>query len=423
MRPAIIVVVVVGLAAAAGTGVMLNSYMGAAEQQAASAPVEAPKPVTLGVLVASGPLEVGKTLDAASFAWEQWPEAAAVAARERGAAVADAAGQAEGQKRFEGAITRIALLKGELFTEEKVARPAGGSVLSVVLTPGYRSMALAVNAIIGAGGMVQPGDKVDVMLTTTLNDIGAGTVDAQGRWRPRLATETILSDVRVLSADRRLTANPAPDVPVPANVSVEVTPEQAELLATASQMGTFTLTMRPLAVSAPVDRSGLPFATDVAVMPNLRAARLGTSAEKLNPRDNPFARAPVPPPAPVAVAAPPPAAQQQGITVYRWTAPTVLPVENGRVLQPGQGAPGTGLPAGSVAPAAPAQPPPVETAPRPAAPAVGVPASPDNQGPAAAPGSPAAAPAAAAAPELTPDEIDELVGGRGTGAITPRGFR
>ena len=99
-------------------------------------------------------------------------------------------------------------------------------------------------------------------------------------------------------------ANPdAPDAPIPTNGTLEVTPAQAERLATALRMGRLTLSLRPLrrdGDAAPP--SGIT--TDLQVVPTHHSAR-GAPAGK----DNPLA---VPP--------------SQGVTIYRWTQPSAVSV-------------------------------------------------------------------------------------------------
>lgn len=338
MRPAFIVVGVAAVAACAATALLIMEYMDAVVPPPAATEASAPVPppvVTVGVLVAAAPLEVGKTLDSTVLEWQQWPEAAATAVGQAGAVIAaDENARAERLRSFEGTVSRVALLKGEVLTEEKVLRPGTGSTLAVVLAPGHRSVTIQVDAISGAGGMIQPGDRVDLMLTA---DVIEAVVDPLAPARPKLATETILTNLKIIGTDRRLTANTAPETPAPATVTVEVTPEQAERIVTAQRMGRFTLAMRPLATGPELERDGLAFTTDFAIMPQLRAARMGISADKLDPRQNPFG------PAPRAMAQSSPgaaaSARPEGVTIYNATAATFVPMVNGRPLPPGTAAP------------------------------------------------------------------------------------
>lgn len=360
MRSSVVVLGAVSLIVAAGTGLLLSSYLEQAPQpQVTQAPVPPPKPRTIGVLVAATALEVGRTIDLATLEWQEWPEDAVRSNQGFGMAASEAE-RAEITKAFDGTVLRVSMVRGEPFTEEKVIRPGGGSVLALVLSPGMRSYTIQVDAINGAGGMAQPGDKVDIMLTGDLTDPGAGSIDpATGRVRPRVYTETILSDVKLISSDRRLNPATGTETPVAGNVTLEVTPEQAERLATATRMGRLQLVVRPLRSGPEPERISPVVTTDVAVAPALQASRRDIPVSKLDARENPF-RVPIQdmPRVPSDVGT---------ITIYRWTAPSTLIVQGGRVLAPGAApgaapAPGTsagvpGLPDGSSpAPDAPAQP-------------------------------------------------------------------
>jgi hypothetical protein len=194
---------------------------------------------------------------------------------------------------------------------------------------------------------------VDIMLTSDLTyDFTDKANPVTGRRLPKVATETIMTNVRVMAADRRLATNPAPDTPPPGNVTLEVTREQAELLVTAARMGRFTLALRPLSGGDDQPRDGLLFATDQAIMVNVRAAEMGTTPAKAGATENPFfipkPAAPPPPPSPPAPPPAPaprgeaPAAAPGGVVIYNGTVPTFVPIVNGRAVPPvGGGQPGS----------------------------------------------------------------------------------
>jgi pilus assembly protein CpaB len=332
MRPAVIIVGAVAFIAAAGTGVLLTHVLNQPPPAVPGAPLAPPKITTLGVLAAAAPEDVGKTLDSAAFQWLKWPEHDARDAATHGAIVADSDGQAAAQKPFEGAIARTPLYKGEMITEDKVAHPDKASVLAVALAPGYRSMTIPVDNVMGAGGMIQPGDHVDLMLTMDITYTGAGTIEVTpkgGRVRPKIATETIMRDLKVIATDRRLTANPDPATPVPGTISLQVTPEQAERLATAKTLGRFNVMMRPLANGKEPAREGFGLTTDVAVVPDFVAAIKGVPVTAIDPKENPFHQATDAfgrPSSAGGSGAPDDGEERQGITVFRFTTPTFVPM-------------------------------------------------------------------------------------------------
>lgn len=315
---------VVGLGAVAvilagGTGLLLVNYMDKVENTPAltAPPPPAPK---LAVLVATADVDVGSVVDS-SLGWQEWPEDNGETVSDHGGVVAkDDAAKEEALKKMKGGIARVPLLKGLPITESMVAHVESGSTLSAILSPGMRSVTVSVDLATGVGGMVQPGDRVDVLLSTDLPDRDAGTVDPiSGQQRPRFVTETILRDLKVLTADRRVVSNapkpgdsaPAPaagsaEPPPPTTVTLEATPRQVEKLVTASRMGKLTLTMVPMNRTKEEAGRRVP-TTDTMVMPGLRAAREGAPVseyEALNPFDEPKA--------------------SSVVTIYKWTAPTTV---------------------------------------------------------------------------------------------------
>ena len=60
-----------------------------------------------------------------------------------------------------------------------------------------RAVTVAVDATTGAAGLIWPGDRVDLILTQTIQE---ATLPL-GR---RVAAETVLSDVRVIAIDQQL---------------------------------------------------------------------------------------------------------------------------------------------------------------------------------------------------------------------------
>ncbi|WP_277987374.1 Flp pilus assembly protein CpaB [Halomonas litopenaei] len=82
--------------------------------------------------------------------------------------------------------------------EGDVLRPGGfvgGGALADVVPPGFRAVGVGIDAVIGGGGFVAPGDRVDVLFF-------AETDDGNGQ-RHRLARR-LFSDVSVLGVGERL---------------------------------------------------------------------------------------------------------------------------------------------------------------------------------------------------------------------------
>lgn len=132
--------------------------------------------------------------------------------------------------------------RGELILASKVSGFGAKVTLVQSLKPNMRAMAIPVNAVTAAGGFVTPGDHVDIMLTQ-----GGG--DA-------LRTVTILQNIRILGVDQTSNQNQnKPDIAK--TVTVEVTPDQGQVLALAQRAGTLSLALR----AAGPDQKDTPMAS------------------------------------------------------------------------------------------------------------------------------------------------------------------
>ena len=198
----------------------------------AAVTAEAPAPVTLRVLVAASDLPAGTLVQPSHLRWRAWPEEDGVAKiyMVEGKRTAD---------EFHGAVVRHGLRAGEPVVEGRLVKPGERGFLAAVLTPGSRAVTVAVNGVTGIAGFIFPGDRVDLILTTTLKE--------EGVERDRRASETVLSDVRVLALDQRV--NDQKGEVKPAQLAtLEVTPRQAEALALGAEMGRLSLALRSLGV-------------------------------------------------------------------------------------------------------------------------------------------------------------------------------
>ncbi len=169
---------------------------------------------------------------------------------------------------------------GSTITSSNTSRdvaPAGG----LHILPGYRAISIPVDEVRDVSGLVQPGDKVDVIAVP-----------------PRVGSEqptaaTILSDVTVFAVGGTVqnltqpTPQPGqPPVPnVPRSVTLEVTPSQADLLAMADLNSTLRLALRPKG-----DHSGttqpLIFASTIFAGPPASAPRPAGPPRRARPQWN-----------------------------------------------------------------------------------------------------------------------------------------
>src|SRR3546814_590651 len=128
--------------------------------------------------------------------------------------------------------------------ENKLSGFGGKASLAAILSPEMRAVTIRVNDVAGVAGFVLPGDRVDVLLTRDRTG-GAG-----GNVASNLITDVLLQNVKVLGIDQD--ASQEKDKPSVAKaVTLEVSPQQAQKLALASQLGTLALMLRNLGDAEP----------------------------------------------------------------------------------------------------------------------------------------------------------------------------
>ena len=141
-----------------------------------------------------------------------------------------------------GALLRRYLDSGSILMAGDVLHPRDRGFLAAVLGPGTRAISIGVDAITGNGGLIWPGDRVDVILTQELTDKDASVAR-------RIVGETVLSDVRVVAVDQSIAQGAVATGDnatgrVAHTVTLEVTQQQAERTAVADRLGKVTLAIR-----------------------------------------------------------------------------------------------------------------------------------------------------------------------------------
>jgi pilus assembly protein CpaB len=219
-----------------GTVIGARSWLHA-QLAAREVPVTPPVPIAelnRMVLVASGDLPAGQFVRPDNLHWQAWPEASIAENY-----IVQGKGKLED---YVGAVVRSGLTNGEPIAEGRVVRPGDRGFMAAVLTPGNRAITVPVTPSSGLAGFVFPGDRVDVILTLTIQP----EKDGQKEGIERRASETVLTDIRVLATDQRADDQKR-EVTIAKTATLEVTPKQAEVIAVASEMGKLSLSLRSLA--------------------------------------------------------------------------------------------------------------------------------------------------------------------------------
>ena len=152
-------------------------------------------------------------------------------------------------------VALVSIYANEPIISERVSGPGQRTGLATMLEPGKRAVAIRVNEVVSVGGLINPGDMIDIFVTNEKDD--------------QAYTDLLLQNVRVLAIDQ--THDPLHSSPIIGRtVTVEATLPDSQKIALASTVGSLSLALR---------KSGN--LTTVEDLPRLTAADLpGNSGDK-----------------------------------------------------------------------------------------------------------------------------------------------
>ena len=194
-------------------------------QMSAARPQPETKLDQTSVVIATRPIGFGEALTPEVLRVQAWPKAA------NPEGTFQTIAQVTAQRRV--ALAPIAA--NEPLLASRISGPGGRATLSGVIRAGMRATTIRVNDVFGVAGFVLPGDFVDILITRDEGHRASGEEDKR--------TDLLLQSVRVLAVDQL--ANQNKNDPVVAKAAtIEVTPEQAQKLALAAEVGTLSMALR-----------------------------------------------------------------------------------------------------------------------------------------------------------------------------------
>ena len=221
-------IVVLSIALGAGG---LAAYLASGSREA-PAPAPVAQIPTVDILVAKADIGLGQSVKPDDLQWQAWPQATSGNFISR-------ASKADAVKEFTGSIARSPFIAGEPIREQKLVKSDGSGFMAAILPAGYRAISTEISPETGAGGFILPNDRVDVILSKREKN-----PDSKG---PDLSTsEIILTNVRVLAIDQAPKEKEGTSSMVGKTATLELKPEQAEVLARARQGGSLTLALRSI---------------------------------------------------------------------------------------------------------------------------------------------------------------------------------
>ena len=229
-----VIVLALALIAAGGAAFLVRGFLGGGTPAVNAAP--APVIAMSEVLVANENLQPGQPLTNEQVRWEKWPTNTVDASFVTHNAVANL------DDLTKGTVVRSPILAGQPIVTTALVRADAAGFMAAMLTPGMRAVSIVTSVESGAAGFILPNDRIDVILTRKFNGDP-----------PRVTSQTILSNVRVLAVDQTFKQEKDTKTVVAKTATIEVTPEQAELVSSSTSAGTLSLALRALGDNQAVD--------------------------------------------------------------------------------------------------------------------------------------------------------------------------
>lgn len=258
-----LVLIFVALAIAGGTAYMARSFLQGQQQPLVESIIPTVvESETVDIWVAAVNLPIGTIVNETHLIEKPWPENAL---SENYITV-----EAGAQDSLYGQVVRHSIIADEPVTNARLVGPGEQGFVAAVLKPGMRAITVPINLTSGVAGFIFPGDFVDLILTHDIKD-------AAGKGRQ--VSETVLSNVRILAVDQRL-SDIGGQPSLGQTVTVEVTPKVVEKIAVIRKLGQLSLSLRPIGDQANgEDRvaehtSGGTYTFDAEISPLLSKVKL-----------------------------------------------------------------------------------------------------------------------------------------------------
>ncbi|MEL7452634.1 MAG: Flp pilus assembly protein CpaB, partial [Pseudomonadota bacterium] len=190
------------------------------------------------VLVAARDMVVGHTISPEDLSWETWPESALnegyfVKADDENA-LTDLAGM----------MVRTPIFANEPILPQRIVAREGAGILAALVRPGMRAVSLEVSVETASGGFILPEDRVDVILTHSVERSTAEGVTEE------IQSSIILENVRVLAIDQGIRPEEGQSTLIGSTATLELSSEDAALVAFGERKGVLSLALRSLADAA-----------------------------------------------------------------------------------------------------------------------------------------------------------------------------
>ncbi len=266
MRILVTGLIVLSLAAAGGTALLVKQFLESERQNQVDVPEpqEIEETASLFVLTVNNDLSAGTTVSGSNLRWHAWPEdmiqSTFVISQEKNKALLE---------EYVGAVVRTKILAGTAITPNMVFHRSDAGFLPGILTPGMRAVSIGIVPEQGAAGFILPGDHIDVILIHDVRKSYPDDSPVMNGQIVRYAAETILTDIRVLAVDQEY-EDVGDEAVIAKTITLELSPKGAEVLSLAKEMGEIYLSLRSFAVEEPTGER--TFTSDYEISQSLSAS-------------------------------------------------------------------------------------------------------------------------------------------------------
>jgi len=227
------------------------------------------------IMVAARAIVAGNRLQQTDIGWEEVASSAVPA----GAVTRSDNSAAQ----FVGAIALRNMVPGELLTEKSLGRAPDAVTLAASLNAGWRAVTIAATAAQTSAGMLLPGDRVDLLLSSTPSG-GGGQVSValpftQSNGTALGVTTAVITNVRIIAingstkaeeGDKDMAKSDAEDGGA---VTLEIRPEQVGMVLSAATSGQIAISLR-----SRMDTRGPPAELEIPPAPSIKPAAAAAPA-------------------------------------------------------------------------------------------------------------------------------------------------
>ena len=195
----------------------------------------------VSVLAINADVNIGERISEDMITEIEWP-AEAVTSN-----LINTVDQPDARQEFVNALARTPMVSGETLTREKVIMAGDSGVMAAILKPGMRAVTVRISVDTAAGGFIQPGDKVDIILRETFkvrrpqNEAATRSIERDNIY----IAKTLFENVKVLAIDQTFTTGPENGAAIPGSTATfELSQSDSELLQESTGYGDIFLTLR-----------------------------------------------------------------------------------------------------------------------------------------------------------------------------------